>query len=104
MNNKTVKSRASIPPGAKVKVKSPGRKPEKPAEPSEGEKLIVQQMEKSRNSLVEIISDLKKQISEIQLQAAMPITDWEFDFIRDKKDVLQKIKASGTPLDIKRLN
>lgn len=104
MSSKTVKSRANIPAGAKVSVKKPARKPEKPDGPSEGDKLIVEQMEKSRASMIEIMRDLKQQISEINLQAAMPITDWEFDFIRDKKDVLLKIKASGTPHDIKRLN
>ena len=42
-----------------------------------------------------MLAELKEQISAIQFNAAQPITDWVFDFIRNDKGYLTRLIASA---------
>jgi len=79
-------------------------KPEKPAKPvpplnpekaDEGSKMVAESLNSMSKANVMMLAELKKQIAAIQFNAAQPITDWEFDFIRDDKGYLVKLIASA---------
>jgi len=76
-------------------------KPEKPTPPlnpetaDEGSKIVAESINSMSKANVMMIAELQKQIAAIQFNAAQPITDWEFDFIRDDKGYLVKLIASA---------
>lgn len=78
-------------------------KPEKPAPPlnpetaDEGSKVVAESIDSMSKANVMMLAELKKQIAAIQFNAAQPVTDWEFDFIRDDKGYLVKLLASAKP-------
>lgn len=85
---------------AKAKSK-PQAKTETKAAPSDT-MAIVEQMKESNASLVAALADLKGQISAIQMNAKEPITDWEFDIIRDERTgSTTKIKACAPKINRK---
>lgn len=76
-------------------------KPEKPVPPlnpekaDEGSKMVAESLNSMSKANVMMLAELKSQIAAIQFNAAQPITDWEFDFIRDDKGYLVKLIASA---------
>lgn len=64
---------------------------------------IAESLDGRNESLLAILTDIKEQISKIQFEAAQPVLDWEFDFIRDKSGFLTKLKARGV-MDKKLIN
>lgn len=76
-------------------------KPEKPVPPlnpeaaDEGSKMVAESLNSMSKANVLMLAELKSQIAAIQFSAAQPITDWEFDFIRDDKGYLVKLLASA---------
>ena len=75
--------------------------PEKPIPPlnqekaDEGSKMVAESLNSMSKANVMMLAELKSQIAAIQFNAAQPITDWEFDFIRDDKGYLVKLLASA---------
>jgi len=68
--------------------------PPKPAGPDEGSKLVADSVNQSSKAMVMMISELKKQISEIQFNATQPILEWDFIPERDAKTgYLTRLKA-----------
>jgi len=76
-------------------------KPEKPIAPlnpstaDEGSKMVVDSLEAMSKANALMMAELIQQISAIKFNASQPITDWEFDFIRDNKGYLVKLLASA---------
>ena len=76
-------------------------KPEKPTPPlnpseaDEGSKMVAESLNSMSKANVMMLAELKSQIAAIQFSAAQPITDWEFDFIRNDKGYLVKLLASA---------
>ena len=63
-----------------------------------GPQIIANAVESAAKANLMMMAELKQQISQIQLKSAMPITEWEFDMIRDGKGYLTTIKArAGAP-------
>jgi len=57
--------------------------------------MVVESLTSMSKANVMMLAQLKEQIASIQLNAAQPITDWEFDFIRDDKGYLTRLTASA---------
>ena len=78
-------------------VKEVEQTPETPPPISDsGSMAIAQAIEGAAKTTSQMISDLGKQMGEIQMQAYEPITEWEFDFIRDSNGYLVKLLAHGS--------
>ena len=75
--------------------KAEPKQPPKPTGPDAGSKLVAETMVSMSRANVLMLAELKSQIAAIQFNAAQPITDWEFDFIRDDKGYLVKLTASA---------
>ena len=70
--------------------------PSKPAGPDEGSRLVADSVNQSSKAMVMMISELKKQISEIQFNATQPILEWDFIPERDAKTgYLTRLKAKA---------
>ena len=67
----------------------------KPAEPDKGSLIIAQKMDDMSKTNAALMAGLMEQISKIQLQAAMPVMEWKFDFDRDSKGYLTSIHAKA---------
>jgi len=81
---------------AEVKQKPVIAPPPKPVGPDAGSKLVAESVSQASKATVMMISELKRQISEIQFNAAQPILEWVFDFERDSKTkYLTQIKAKA---------
>ena len=63
--------------------------PLNPATADEGSKLVAESLDSMSKANVMMLAELRSQI------AAQPITNWEFDFIRDNKGYLVKLLASA---------
>lgn len=46
-------------------------------------------------SIVSILEDVKTQISNIQIDSPEPVTEWDFEFVRDRAGYTQKIEAKA---------
>lgn len=101
----TKKRKAAPPKRLEPVVPMPEPKPEPPAPPEPDPALVAvgNNILEAGKANVMMLSELKKQISEIQFMSADPITHWDFEFIRDDKGYVQRLVAQGTP-EIKRLN
>lgn len=78
----------------KPKIEKP-KPPLNPETPDKGSILVAETMAEMSKANVMMLAELKSQIAAIQFNAAQPITDWEFDFIRDDKGYLTKLIASA---------
>ncbi len=74
----------------------PAPPPPKPTGPDQGAILVAEKIVEGTNKTVMILAELKKQMTEIQMQSRELITDWDFSFIRDDKGVLTNLRAHGT--------
>jgi len=98
---KTAVKRPTIEEPPAPKKLEPIVKPEKPVPPlnpekaDEGSKMVAESLNSMSKANVMMLAELKNQIAAIQVNAAQPITDWEFDFIRDDKGYLVKLIASA---------
>jgi len=82
----------------KLEKAEPAPKPEPPLNPEtadEGSKMVAESLNTMSKANVMMLAELKSQIAAIQFNAAQPVTDWEFDFIRDDKGYLVKLIASA---------
>lgn len=69
--------------------------PLNPTTADEGSKMVAESLNSMSKANVMMLAELKAQISAIRFDAAQPITDWEFDFIRDKNNYLTRITATA---------
>lgn len=74
-----------IPPAPPAPEPEPG--------PDAGSVLVADKIMQASKVSAMMIAELKKQISQIQLSNERPILDWDFEFIRDNKGYLTRIKA-----------
>lgn len=102
---KTVQTVSKLPPGAKLKVKAAAKQiKESPARvPEKTDTLIANQIKESGSNMLGMMAALKEEIANIKLDAVTPPLEWEFNFERDSKGFLKKIKATAG-VDKKRLN
>jgi len=77
-----------------VKLEKP-MPPLNPEAADEGSKMVAESLNSMSKANVMMLAELKSQIAAIQFNAAQPVTDWEFDFIRDDKGYLVKLLASA---------
>jgi len=59
-----------------------------PEKPSAGEALLAKTIEDVSVNTAKILEGIQKQISEIQFNAAEPITEWVFDIVRNNDEFL----------------
>jgi len=78
--------------GKKIEKKSIPRpstpKKIEPEKPSAGEALLAKTIEDVSVNTAKILEGIQKQISEIQFNAAEPITEWVFDIVRNNDEFL----------------
>jgi len=70
--------------------------PPKPTGPDPGSRLVAEKIEAGNKGIVMMLAELKEQMSEIQMQAYEPITDWDFEFIRDDRGYTTNLLAHGS--------
>jgi len=69
--------------------------PPAPPAPDPGIAALAIQIEAASKGHLMMMAELKKQISEIQMNAAEPPMEWEFEFIRDDSGFLINLLAHG---------
>ena len=67
-----------------------------PVKADPGMALLAEKIENTGKEMVNILSELKQQISKIRLQVDHPILDWDFEVLRDNKGYLTNIIAHAT--------
>ena len=55
--------------------------------------ILADKIEQAGNVNAEMLVGLRQQITEIQFHSERPVLDWDFEFIRDSKGYLARIKA-----------
>lgn len=90
---------------APKKASSPAPKPEPrlepapkaPPPPDDGSKVLAEKIEAAGKASVMMMAELKDEIARIQLQTPEVIMEWDFDFERDDKGYLTRIRATANP-------
>jgi len=90
------------PPFQKVEKQDPAAEPVQ-AEADPGSKLLAEKVEAASKASVLILAELSQQIAQIQMQAALPPTEWVFDFVRGEDGFITRVKATAVP-QVKQLN
>ena len=68
----------------------------KPIGPDPGSRLVVESVQAAAKANLMMLAELKEQMQRFQGQSHEPITDWEFEFVRDDKGYLIRMLAHGT--------
>jgi len=95
-NDKRKKTAAGekIPEPEKKELPAPAPKPVI-AGPDAGSKLVAEKIETSGHDTVVMLENLRKQIADIQMNAAQPPMEWVFDFERNEQGYLTRIVATA---------
>ena len=68
----------------------------KPTGPDPGSRLVSESVQAAAKANVMMLAELKEQMQSFQAQSYEPITDWDFEFVRDDKGYLIRMLAHGT--------
>jgi len=81
---------------SKSAVKETEQTPTPPPITDTGSMAIAKAIEAAAIRTSKLINDLGKQMGEIQMQAYEPITEWDFEFVRDSEGYLVRLLAHGS--------
>jgi len=78
-----------------VQLPKPAPKPAPPPPPDPGLTALANQVGNASKVTAEILEGIREQLSRPQVGAAAPPIAWDFEFIRDDKGYLDRVRATA---------
>lgn len=66
------------------------------ADKSDHKKMMLDEISKRNNEMINVIKSLVTEVKSISIESVKPVTDWDFEIIRDETGRLMNVRAHGT--------